>query len=288
MSDDKGLAVTDTIEIDGKKVKDGAIRQMIIDGRKNIDEQFRNVAKLLFVVYERSLFTRWGFKNFEEYTNSDLGFSYRKANYLIKIWDWYTNHVSRQDVMDAIWQEIGWTKAKEMVGIITDDNADEWLEKARTMNAIELAETCRKYLKALQGGDGGGENTGANETPDKTLSFKLTPSQKANVDEAIALASKASSSEKKGHNLDLICTNFIATNAESITRDAADFLGTVEKQYGFQILAVRSSDGTVVHGREVYDAVLEDARKEAKEKLADQIRAEVMNDLSNGKPDADA
>lgn len=288
MSEGKDLAVADTIEIDGKKMKDGAIRQMIIDGRKNIDEQFRNVAKLLFVVYERSLFMRWGFKNFEEYTNADLGFSYRKANYLIKIWDWYTNHVSRQDVMDAVWQEIGWTKAKEMVGIINDENADEWLEKARSMNAIELAETCRKYLKALQAGGDDGGSTGSNETPDKTLSFKLTPSQKGNVDDALTLASKASSSEKKGHNLDLICTNFIATNAESITRDAADFLGTVEKQYGFQILAVRTGDGTVVHGREVYDAVLEDARKEAKEKLTDQIRAEVMEELANGSTNADA
>jgi len=285
---DTDLAVTDTIEIDGMKWKDQDIRRMILDGRKRIDEQFREVAKLMFVVYQRSLFTRWGFKNFEEYVNADLGFSYRKANYLVKIWDWYTNNVSRDDVLDAIWNEIGWTKAKEMVGIINDENADEWLRKAREMNAIQLAESCRAYLKALQGGDEGGRSSTKDENPDKSLSFKLTPSQYENVMEAIKLSEKASQSDKRGHNMDLICTNFIATNAESITRDAADFLGTIEKLYGYQILAVRTSDGTLVHGQEVYEAVLDDARKEARETLTEKIRAEVMANMAEGAPEAES
>jgi len=256
------LVVADGIEIDGQEYKDIDVRRMILDQIQRTDKALREIAKLLFTVYQRSLFTRWGFKNFQEYVESDLGFKYRKANYLVNIWSWYTENVHREDVMDAVWNEIGWSKAKELVGVITDENADHWLSRARDLNAVQLAEEARKYLQLQKGdGDGGGAaSKGGDEF--KTMSLKLTVAQKENVEEAIELASKMSGSEKKGHNIDLISTNFIANNADSLARDSLDFLGLIEKQYGISILAVRLSDKTVIHGREVFEAIREDVRKE--------------------------
>ncbi len=255
------MELSDAIEIDGQEYKDGDVRRMILDQIVKTDQALREIAKLLFTVYQRSLFTRWGFKNFQEYVEADLGFKYRKANYLVNIWSWYTENVHREDVMDAIWNEIGWTKAKELVGVITDENADHWLLRARELNAVQLAEEARKYLKLQAGGDGGGG--GSSSTDEfKTMSFKLTEDQKANVEEAVELASKMSGSEKKGHNVDLISTNFIANNADSLARDSLDFLGLIEKQYGISLLAVRLSDKTVIHGREVFEAIREEVSKE--------------------------
>lgn len=258
------LAVPDAIEIDGQEFKDGDVRRMILEQIQKTDQALREIAKLLFAVYQRSLFTRWGFKNFQEYVEADLGFKYRKANYLVNIWSWYTENVHREDIMDAIWNEVGWSKAKELVGVINDENADHWLARARELNAVQLAEEARKYLK-LQAGDGDGDSSSGGGDEFKTMSFKLTTDQKANVEEAVELASKMSGSEKKGHNVDLISTNFIANNADSLARDALDFLSTIEKQYGISLLAVRLSDKTVIHGREVFEAIREDIRKEITE-----------------------
>lgn len=268
MSNDESALTTvdDTFEIEGVRYKDQEIRQVILQSKETIDTNLRQVAKMMFVVYERSLFARWGFKDFTEYVNTDLGFSYRKANYLLNIWSWYANNVSRQEVLDAVWTEIGWSKAKELVGVINDENADEWLEKAREMNAIQLAEAARSYLKAMQGGDGDDKGSTSQST-DKSMSFKLTAAQKENIEEALQLAGKMAASEKKGHCLDLMATNFITNNAESFTRDSLDFLRILEKQFGISIVAVRNSDNTVMHGSEVYLAMLEEARKEAAEKI---------------------
>lgn len=260
----EALATTDHIEIEGKKYLDKDIRKMILDTKARLDNGFKEVAKLIFTVYQKSLFVRWGFKDFKEYAEKDIGFSYRKAMYLTNIWGWYTEHVTRQDVIDAIWDGIGWTKAKEMVGIIDDDNADEWLEKARNMNAIELADAAKKYLQA-KSGKGDDKKKKSDEPVDKTVSFKLTVSQKENVLQALEMAGKMSGSEKKGHNLDLIATNFMATNAQSVAQDTLEFLNLLEKQYGVLIMAVRTSDKVVIYGREVYDAILDDVRKEVKE-----------------------
>ena len=256
------LETTDAIEIDGQEFKDGDVRRMILDQIQRTDQALREIAKLLFAVYQRSLFTRWGFKNFQEYVEADLGFKYRKANYLVNIWSWYTENVHREDVMDAVWNEIGWSKAKELVGVINDENADHWLARARELNAVQLAEECRKYLKLQDGGDGDGGGSSGGGDEFKTMSFKLTEDQKANVEEAIELASKMSGSEKKGHNMDLMSTNFIANNADSLARDAMDFLGVIEKQYGLSLLAVRLSDKVVVHGREVFEAIRAVVQKE--------------------------
>jgi ribosomal protein L12E/L44/L45/RPP1/RPP2 len=257
---DAALATTDKIEIDGQTYLDRDIRKMVLDLRSRMDDSFKSVAKLLFTVYKRSLFVRWGFKDFGEYVEKDLNFSYRKAMYLTNIWSWYTEHVTRQDVLDAIWVEIGWAKAKELVGIIDDDNADDWLEKARNMNAIELAAAAKKYLEAKDGKEGSKKKE-KNEAADKTLSFKLTESQKANVLQALEMAGKMSGSDKKGHNLDLMSTNFLATNADSVAKDQMEFLSTLERQYGILLMAVRTSDKVVVYGSEVYQAILDDLKK---------------------------
>lgn len=262
------IAVIDSIEIDGKKYKDGDIRRMILKQISKTDQALREIAKLLFAVYQRSLFTRWGFKNFQEYVESDLGFKYRKANYLVNIWSWYTENVHREDVIDAIWNEIGWTKAKELVGVITDENADHWLQRARELSAVQLAEEARKYLQLEGGDDGSGKSSGGDGF--KSMSFKLAEDQKENVDEALKLAEAMSGSDKKGHNLDLICTNFMATNADSLARNVLDFLSTIEKQYGVMLLAVRPSDRHIVHGSEVFEAIREDVIKEITQKQPEE------------------
>jgi len=257
--DEGEMDVTDAVEIDGKKYKDGDVRRMIIDQVGKANASNREIARLLAPVYQRSLWARWGFKNFEEYCGADLGLHYRKAIYFVNIWLWYAENVTRDDVTDAVWNEIGWSKAKELVGIITDENADHWIQLARDFSFTQFAEECKRYLRLQKDGDGG--SSGSTDEF-KSMSFKLTADQKENVEEALKLAGGLSESEKKGHNLDLMATNFIANNADSLARDHLDFLGLIERQYGVSILAVRLSDKAVIFGREVFEAIREDCMKE--------------------------
>ena len=50
-------------------------------------------------------------------------FQPRKAQYLVSIQEWFGR--MKPEIQGWI-REMGWTKAKELVGVVTNDNAEEW------------------------------------------------------------------------------------------------------------------------------------------------------------------
>ena len=88
--------------------------------------------------------------NFAEYVFARFGIKYRKARYLIEI---YTGLLNAGVAWEKV-KEVGWTKLKTIVSILTPDNVDEWVAKAMAMNTISLEQAVKDF-KAAQAGDGG-------------------------------------------------------------------------------------------------------------------------------------
>lgn len=75
-----------------------------------------------------------GYESFAAYVYEKFGFQERKARYLIQI---YNDLVSKQIPWEKI-SHLGWTKIKDLSGLITLENVDEWVMKAEPLTVAEL------------------------------------------------------------------------------------------------------------------------------------------------------
>ncbi|QSY98693.1 hypothetical protein J2J97_31985 (plasmid) [Rhizobium bangladeshense] len=137
-----------------------------------------------------------GKRGFEDYIEKELGVKYRKARYLINIYEYFT----ALGVDETLLGGMGWSKAKELVGVATKETFDELVEFANQHTRDELIEEIRtKYVNAA---DGEAEQTTAKLT---TWTFKLFDNQNVTVKRAIDAAMKQASTDKIGVALELVC-----------------------------------------------------------------------------------
>ena len=138
------------------------------------------------------------FSNFDEWADCDLKINYRKAIYLVGI---YEKYVVELDLDRETLKGISWSKAKELVKVVNKDNCKTLLTQMRGMTVkqcTELAKTLRK---------GSSEPLGSEA---KNVAFKLFPEQINNVEAAIEVAKRLAATDKNGAALDYICSDFIA------------------------------------------------------------------------------
>lgn len=83
------------------------------------------------------------------------------------------------------------------------------------------------------------------------LHFGLFPEQYLNVQLALRKAGEMSGSEKKSHNLDLICTDFLANNdivPSNVSENRIRFMRRLEQVFGIKIIALDVANDEVVFG----------------------------------------
>lgn len=147
--------------------------------------------------------------NFAEYVFARFGIKYRKARYLIEI---YTGLLNAGVAWEKV-KEVGWTKLKTIVSILTPDNVDEWVAKALAMNTISLEQAVKDY-KAAQAGD---EGSGSEPSSDmKTKTFKLAPDQLETVDDAIQKAKDQSGTDSPSAALEFMSMDFLGSAKEPV------------------------------------------------------------------------
>lgn len=158
---------------------------------------------------------------FKEFITERFGLHYRKAMYLINIYD-------RLVEANIPWEKVsglGWTKLKELADILTVENVDEWVEKALSMTTLNLQEAI-KVFKA------GGLSTDGTTAPDSsgvsTITFKVHPDQKETITQAIDKALEEAETEFKGVALEAICIGYLA-GATGKKAKPMSLQGTMEK-----------------------------------------------------------
>lgn len=276
----------DVINVAGKDLKVDEIRSKIPDLRKRIDEGFWELSELLFHVWEKELWKRWAnpegvsYASFYVYVEQELEFKERKAQYLIRIWNWFGRTLAAHLEIQEQVKQLGWAKAKELEGILTPDNWETWIEKAKTLSTVKLIEDVKEYRKTLEGGESDGSSGGSKgkggSTEEKLARkvFHLYPEQEQNVEEALRLAGSKAQSEKDGHLIDMICVAYIAGEAEPSTRDVLGLLERIEMAYGIRILAAKKDSMSLVHGKEMW--------KEIEAAIESKVRTKMLQKGSGG------
>jgi hypothetical protein len=233
------------------QIEHSDVRKRVLDLRKKVEESYWELSQSLSEVYGKSYYIAWGFQSWKEYVESELEFALRKAQYLVSISDWFSK-MSPQ-LQDWI-KGLGWTKAKELVGIVNDENAADWQARLEGLTYAQLVDELKGKGKDIEtpiDGDGGGSDS-AEEKPQKKA-FSLFPDQSANVTAALDKAKQLANTEKDGHALDLICSDFLATNAG--TDDMFSVIRRIEKSSGLYFIAYNKQTDSVVYGAEILDEI---------------------------------
>ena len=106
-----------------------------------------------------------GLKGFNAYASEELGVKARKADWLVQIYERFS-----QVTTEAKLAKIGWTTLRELTATgldISEDNVDEWLTTARDSTIAELHEAVTKSIN-----EHGGESHGNRQTT-KQVAYKL-------------------------------------------------------------------------------------------------------------------
>lgn len=231
---------------------------------QELDTGYMRLAELLYKVYttpvdgdpERiGVYKEWGYESFGEYAEKELGISSRKAYYLNKIWYTIEVELELDDDLKRRFTAIGWSKAREIVRVMNNANAEKWISLAEDLNFTELDAAIKKYVDESGGSyQEARENVEVEPVPTKVNfeRFALVDEQHENVKQALEAASKLSGSDVKSHNLDLICTDFLANNDfardEQANREA--YLAKAEALLNVKIIAVDALSGDLVYGAE--------------------------------------
>lgn len=81
--------------------------------------------------------------------------------------------------------------------------------------------------------------------------FSLYPAQRLNVKLALKKAGELCGSDKKSHQLDLICTDFLANNdivPKNVAENRVRFLARMERVFGVKLIALDEAGKEVVYG----------------------------------------
>lgn len=140
---------------------------------------------------------------FKDYIGQRWGLKYRKARYLIELY----NGLLKSGIAWESVAGIGWSKVITLLPVLTKENVAEWVEKAKQYNNDTLQAT----VKAALAGDGNANPNDAKleQSKLKTLTFGVGPDQEELIKEAVEHAMSVGQTEHKGVALELICTEYL-------------------------------------------------------------------------------
>jgi hypothetical protein len=161
------------------------------------DARFVELGEYLCEVRSKQYWRLERLKSFDDFLEKRFPDSRRKAYYLMTIHE----HLTR--VPKPQLQEIGWTKARELVKVARRDGPEfacaPWVHKAKQLPKEQFKRAVERHL------------TGKETESWEIIYFKLYKSQLPVVEKAIETAGLMLGSDKsRGYCLEMICADFLA------------------------------------------------------------------------------
>lgn len=228
------------------------LRREVMEAKNQSEAAYWRLAMGLFTVWNESAYAEWGYANFNEYVDNELDMQRRKAQYLVAIAGWFGEQSS--EVQEWV-KALGWTKARELVGVVDESNADEWRELAEESSLRDLSAAVKEHKAGAEA-----ESPEDSDKP-KAKRFMLFEPQMNNVEAALTQAKINAGTEKDGHALDLICTEYLAQNGALSTLQ--DYLGRLEQILGKKLIAFEPNTGEIEYGAETLDEMFPEIEDEA-------------------------
>lgn len=215
-----------------------------------VERSYTYIAQLLHRIRDERLYKGWGFTSFQSYVREELNFEIRKANYLVGISDVMIRKLNVPiDKLD----KIGWTKAKELVSVIDEENKDDLMKDAEVLTVDEVKDKVRVMKR------------GSDASVLHPIKFIFDKEQIDNIDHALEIAAEVCKkagkpSENKNHLLDMIALEFARTHASEATDySLSTYVNAIERRFGCKILVFNDP----IAAQMVIELIEEAERKEA-------------------------
>lgn len=206
-----------------------AARDMVMELAEAAEFTYFKLGGVLSRIQSNSWFAP--FASFRDFVETEHGLNYRKAMYWIAIY----NELTQAQIPWAKVKHIGWTKLKEIAGILTPENLDEWVKIAETNNTLQLIEivSAAKKKAVGQGALTGPEQGTVAEVSTKT--FKVHTDQKATIEAALDKARKEASTPHDTVALEFICLDYLGAAPKALP--LVDMLKKAELDAALQAFA---------------------------------------------------
>ncbi|QHJ74573.1 hypothetical protein VH22019_00009 [Vibrio phage VH2_2019] len=148
-----------------------------------------------------------GYEKFGDFIEGHYGIKYRKAMYLIGIY----NSLVESGVEWEQVSSLGWTKLKEICGFLTPDNVDKWVELASSMSTISLIayiKTCDENGEPKEVSGGSDKNPAANPEVSH-MTFKVHTEQREIIRDALDKAKDETGTEHDNVALEHMATQYL-------------------------------------------------------------------------------
>jgi len=200
------------------------VRKKILDAQKAKESSALVLAELLSEAYHKEYFIQWGFDEWPDYCDQELDVHYRKAMYMVDIWD----KLVEFDLDPKEAAKLGWTKMKEISSIITKRNAEGLMQKAGEMSSREFTEKVVKKVRQARGTDRKPITT--------SMKLVLNEDEASVILEAIKEAKKLTESDNDVVALEMICQDWMEDKGavpEATSLEAR--ITFMEKAYGVKL-----------------------------------------------------
>lgn len=169
----------------------------------DIEFSYFRLGGILARIHMEQWYTEEGFEKFPEFVESRFGIKRSKAFHLIGIYNGLLESgVAWEEVKD-----VGWSKLKELVNVITKKNVKGWVKRAKEYTVIQLIE----YIKKQQA-SGDKDDGAAAEDAKKvsSMTFKVHDDQKELINQALEKAKKEAGTEFPAVALEAVCMDYLA------------------------------------------------------------------------------
>ena len=208
---------------------DQIIREEAVRAKDMVETGYSKLARCLFDIYNQNLYTKWEYVSFENYVDTELQINYRKAMYLVEIYN--TAKMLNMDM--ARLERIGWTKARELIKIVDEENAEEWMGLAENSTAKEL-NVLIKQAKDVN--DNSSKVT--DEIPTITsITFKLGMVEHAIIRDALDESMRMINTDDLALALSAVCQEWLEQKGASPNNTTLeDYMAHGERIYGKKLV----------------------------------------------------
>lgn len=262
-----------------KRTRDGVVRDEILKHLNAVEKSYLELAKLINEAYHQQFYReKWGYETFDEYCRTELDMAYRSAINFVHIWD----KVLELNLPHEEVEKLGWTKMKDLVNVMDDENYKEWIESAKTMSTRELTEAVRVSRRK--------DTTGAPSTT--TMTFKMEESEARVVQDAIEEAKMLCDTDNAVVALEMICQDWLESKGATPKQaDLQDHIKWLKKVYGVEIavgeaaqLDVNKKPGSKKPKEPEPEPEVEPEAKQAQTAEEDELLEEAPAPRKKGKP----
>lgn len=260
------------------------IKSKLLDFKNNIESNYWQMCKYLYYINKKRTYETW-YPTFNDFVEKELAFQKTKARYLIQMWELLYVKQADKTVFDKV-MSVGWTKAKELMHVVTRESVDVWVEKARNVSVEELKKEVKLFLNTLMPKDDekavldnvpNVEGTPAAEAT-RTLNVTFKYHDFVTLSEALdRIKTNFPSGMSNGEAIALMCGEYLASNpieGQDTQRFLIDSVSKYESMAEVQIVVLDNKKQEVIYGSEhlVELMALKDASSE---------QAEVVDGIEN-------